>query len=847
MPPFELTQSPGAQSYQMPQTGEDEDDIFRDGFRELAYTALGKAMPELVANVLTFVPLDVSAADGRGVGSFVIMNGDETIDVPVVISDNAVKPLDMFYSKRTNMFGPLDPDYLRSVSKGVLSTLGAPSERPENSKLDQPVLSQLPPSTTFGRTVLASDEAGAWLRSVRANDGHREAELAFPSVVSRAPDAVKIACERFFDRHPKIRNRAIEVYGKTVLASMLARTAKTASTREEPVKHDVFLMTASTPIQEAKRELGAETSAAYKAVALNGFYIKDRRKKTDDLFALAERPLEIVEPESAGVYRVYLRKGGAVEALIIPNPIELEACYAAESRKTNRYLIVLKDGRATTVNSILAEAIKPSSVKDIRAFLGSRLIKRPTANKHGFLIATSGLTVRATAPMRASSIAESKAGYYFEGGYGKQVHVDTGRADNRVYHNDTTYHFGSAFEWVATDDQWTNELKATSFYQSQEEVLRAAEAELLKSGGTPVEVKTAGDGFLVGGERRAVRYLDALVKVATRYNVSIPDAEAALKLAQARDPSSLWRVKRAAPAEAPEQDPNAAPMDPAMMAAMAGPPQPSPVDLAVAEQMQVTQNQMAALQEQLRMLQTVQMRTQQIAAGGGAMAAPMGAASMMGGPSMGPGGMPAMAPMGMGGMDPSMMGQMGGMDPSMMGGMGGMQGQPMDPSMMGQMGGMDPSMMGGMQGQMGGMQGQMGGMDPSMMGQPQLPPAPMKTEDLTPENVASQINPAFLDSAASLNDAGAFDAAAIASLAQQTNLRSLTQAYLPTLTRALDNVARILLLFYLHESDIKQQIGGDDYTTTEQRLRDVLEGMGEVIVKIENSSTQLLPMSTQSG
>ena len=843
--PYELTQSPGAASYQMPQAGGDEDDIFRDGFRELAYTALGKAMPELVANVLTFVPLDVSAQEGRGVGTFVIMNGDETIDVPVIISDNAVKPLDMFYSKRTNLFSPLSSDYLRSVSKGVLSTLGSPSDRPENSKLDQPVLSRLPPSTTFGRTVLASHEPDTWLYSVRSDDGHRETKLAFPDVVTRAPDAVKIACERIFARYPRLRHRAIEVYGKTVLASMLAREPKTAATREEPLKHDVFLMTASTPIQEAKRELGTETSAAFKAVALNGFYIKDRRKKTDDLFALAERPLEVVEPESAGVYRVYLRKGGATEALIVPNPIEVDggplAVYdAPRSRKTNRYLVVLRDGRAAVLDSVLAEAIGPTSVKDVRAFLGSRLTPRPTASgRYGFLIATSGLSVRATAPVRASNVADSKQGFYFDGGYGKQVHVDTFRPGNKVFHDGKTYHFGADFEWVASENPWNNELKETSFYQSQEEVLRAAEAELMKRGGTPVEVKTAGDGFLVGGERRAVSYPEALVKVATRYNVSIPDAEAALKLAKARDRSSLWMLKRAAPEQGGEQDPNAAPpMDPAMMAAMSGPPQPSPTDLAIAEQMQVAQQQMAALQQQMQMLQTVQTRTQQIASGGGAMAAPMGAASMMGGPTMGPGGMPAMAPVGgmggMGGMpmDPSMMGQMGGMpmDPSMMGQMGGMQGQmggmPMDPSMMGQ---------GGMP------------MDPSMTGQPQLPPAPMKTEELTPDNVAAQINPAFLDSAAALDDAGAFDAAAIASLAQQTNLRELTQAYLPTLTRAIDNVARILLLFYIHEAEIKQQIGGDDYTTTEQRLRDVLQGMGEVIVKIENSSTQLLPMSARNG
>ena len=817
--PLELTQSPGAQSYQMPQTGEDEDEIFKKGFRDLAYTALGKAMPELMAQVLTFRPIDVSAKEGRGIGTFVVMHGDNMIDVPVVISDNAVKPLDMFYSKRTNQFGPLSADFLRNNDKGTLPELGSPSARPTTLRTDRPILSQLPPSTSLGRTVLASANDGRdWYRSVQADDGHGEPKLAFVALIGGAPNNVKTAYERFFAKHPAIRRRAVEVYGKTAMSAMFARSTKTAASAETPVKHDVFLMTASTPIQEAKRELGAETSAAYKAVALQGFYVKDRRKKTADLFALAERPVELVEPSSPGVYRVYLRPGRAVEALIVPNPIVIRdetryvKCDSDRTTSKSLYLVVLKDGRAAVVSKILAEALGPTSVRDVREFLKGRLGSRPTKqNGYGFLVSTSGLTVRATDPFWAGKVMDDNGIVEFSAGYDTTAVLDSRLRGNSVLHNGKTFQFSADFEWADADDPYNNRLTENSFLQSQGDVLRAVEGELLRRGATPVEVKTASGGFLVGGAKRPLPYAEALVKVARDYDASIADAEAVLKLATARDRSSVWVMKRAAEGPPPDeqQDPNAqAGMDPMAMAQMMGPPQPAPTDLAIAEQVQMVQNQMAALQQQLQMLQTVQMRTQQISMGGGAMAAPMGAASMMGGPAMGPGGMPAMAPVG---MDPSMMGMM---QPGMM--------QP----------GMDPSMMGG---------------DPSMMGAQQAAPPPMMTEDPTPENIASQINPAFLDAAASLQQADVFDAAAIASLAQQPNLSALTQAYVPNLTRALDNVARILLLFYIHEADIKEQIGGDDYTTTEQRLRDVLEGLGEVLVKIEGSASQITPSTLSNG
>jgi hypothetical protein len=103
-------------------------------------------------------------------------------------------------------------------------------------------------------------------------------------------------------------------------------------------------------------------------------------------------------------------------------------------------------------------------------------------------------------------------------------------------------------------------------------------------------------------------------------------------------------------------------------------------------------------------------------------------------------------------------GEAGQMDPSQS-----MQGMPqgMDPSM-----GMDPAAMGGQ-------------MDPSMMGMDpaaqQQPPMPiMNTEEPSADEIAQQINPAFLENAAQLHETGAFDAGTMASLAQNSTLKSIT-------------------------------------------------------------------------
>jgi hypothetical protein len=142
-----------------------------------------------------------------------------------------------------------------------------------------------------------------------------------------------------------------------------------------------------------------------------------------------------------------------------------------------------------------------------------------------------------------------------------------------------------------------------------------------------------------------------------------------------------------------------------------------------------------------------------------------------------------------------------------------------------------------------------GAMPPQPMQDPnaQPPPPPVMDEDPTPENLANQVNPAFLDQAGALAQDDVFDAAAISSLAQNKMPKDLIQTYMPTLDRALDNLGRILLLYYLKETEIKEQIGNDIYTETEQALRDVFRGLGESLLRINQESDQLLPSMAQTA
>lgn len=118
---------------------------------------------------------------------------------------------------------------------------------------------------------------------------------------------------------------------------------------------------------------------------------------------------------------------------------------------------------------------------------------------------------------------------------------------------------------------------------------------------------------------------------------------------------------------------------------------------------------------------------------------------------------------------------------------------------------------------------------------------PMMTEAPTPENIAEQINPKFLNDASLLGDLQVFDAAAIATLAKPRALREIFQNYAPALDVALDKLGRALILLYTQTRDIRTRLGDEAHQDMVERTRDVFQGLGALILKLREHGDQLTP------
>jgi hypothetical protein len=838
MPEFPLSQSPRTLAFQMPQAPEDEKDLFTQGFSELAYRALQKSQPELMADVITFRVLDVDVEEGRGIGTFILQNSQDIVFVPCIVADNAIKPLDLFYSRTADRFYPFTTDWLQEAANSNVNQLGNGVKAPKTMPTDVDIRNLVVPPTTGRYSYASSIEEDAWLPFLVAFRKEKVAEQQeapkFLSLIGQTSNSFKTAFAQVLHRRPKLAKMFGEFYGAQKVAAVLSsRREKVAQEhrKEVDMKASVAIMTNATPVEQIKREFKpGEAAKAFQQIRLHGFYVKDPRPATDNLLSFAESDLRLTQPETPGVYNVYTVKGEVERCIIIAKPVsihrkrsdeaQLPMSYYRDERNKEKglglrreYLVLFKDGRYAMMDDMVAEPVVSVSHGEVSNFLDSITKTVPGNGEYGVLVSAADLTLRAIEPTFVDNVTSSGDRITFRAAYHHTVVMSRGFRGNSIVRgqDSDTIMLGGSFRWFKCGKQLSN----ADILNNPEAIMGMLEHKLEKKGAQKILVKKAGRDFIVAGDGKPVPAFKAVEKVANLYNLRVKEASELITLAGASIPVRAFRVKVA---QGESLDPNA-PQQPPMpqQDPNAPPPPPSGLDLATGEKLQQIQAQIAALQQMQQILTEVQQRAQMIDQGGGAMAAPAAAAGMMAGPGSMGGQMPmAPAPMGMPGQLP--------MD--MQGGQ-----LPMD-----MQGGQPPMDM------QGGAAYPGGGLVPIGAPQPmeEAPPPPIMPEGpVSAENLEQQMNPQFLQDAAALQDQGVFDATAIASMAKQRGVSALLQNYAPSVEKALDNLGRMLLLLYVKEGEIKTQIGAEAYEETEQKVRDVFRGLGDALLAINQYSDQM--------
>lgn len=839
--------SPRTQAFAATPSGDDETRMFEDGFNQMAYSALVAKFPDLVQNVVTFKVLDTDVTTGAGVGAFVMQHNNDTVYIPVVMADNQLKPLDMFYHKNLNVFLPLSNDWLDEVAQLTLDEMGETVTPPKTLRRDVDIRNLVIPPTT-GRYAYAAareevDPDQDLLQMLRhaTTEKQAEAKPALLVFLQKAPDQLKLAFNKTLQSNTKLATQVVQLYGLDPLCDALKVGSATSHTGGA-----LYVADKDTPEGEFKDIFGDRAAEAFQRVLRKGYAYKEGRQGLNKAVQIQTR-MELQTPSKSGFYHVFDKSGDVHHAFVLHNPRSIDGHYTPE-KKTDGYsrreggrhdtlghgqhsksfIVVMNGGKWTRCCDLIGELLDggPMAKKSdcFNKLLMGKKGDTPTAGSRGMFVQKTGQGFVGTEPFRIDNVStDAKGVRRITTGHFPGVTLVTDKTAGRMGMHQPK---GTKLMYIPVDARFVKlndrESYETDLLRTPTEVSRFFYDRFEGLGARSLMLKNAGIGHASINGEPGMPPVQAMKEAALRYDIHFSAAENLVKQAMEVEGSGVkayiltdamnekiaqMPMMGGAPPP-PPPPPGDLSMQGGAPAAPAAPPAPpSPLDIAMGEAQTQIQQQMAdlsaqamALQDKAQTLQIVGQRAQEIA-GGGALAVGAGAPPMPAPGATAPQGAPQGAP-----------------PQQMAGGMGGAPA---------------PGAMGG------------------MSGQEQMMPTPtsgamMATETPSASEIQAQVNPQFLEQAGQLQDTETFDAAAISSMAQAPSFRDMVTDYVPTMERALDNMGRVLLTMWMQETELKEQIGEDAYVDLEDNLRAVFDGLGGLILSMNRNAT-VLSQTEQGG
>jgi hypothetical protein len=576
------------QQGQMPAGPDQATQLFEQGLSEQAYQLLSSKMPDLVPKVVTFKILSTDVDRGYAVGAFILEHAGMAVYAPVVMSSNAVKPLDVMYVKDKNMFFPLTKGWLDELEKHADASLGGGVKTPETLYTDVDIRNVTVPPLT-GRFSYAADATKLTeLLSVENLEkvGH-DITAMLPRLLEQAPNRVKSAFRDSLSRDPQLLKEAAAIYGLTTLAQVLQPKLEKISAKQN-FGGALWIADKDNTPTDFKRIFGDKAGEAYAGVRKRGFAAKDERLERN--MAVKEQPYERwIEPNQADIYTLYATDGRERPALVVPNPVDVfdsgtrygrrpairghapivdNSYYDPETHGSSnkyypygrpdegefvakrgwdapKYLAVFPDGdyiqpmvlvgRDLVAESMASGALHERMFKDVSG--------APKAGK-GFFVRQIRSGYQATVPMEITSISTDADGVRrikvkSPGGFEER----TITTDERNPYNTIWMPKGSQIVYIPAEFIWVplkERQNERDWIQSIHHLADCSLSMLASAGAKKVNIKDAGARqFSVNGSG-AMDKIAALKKLAHEYVLDCEDAWTLLEKAASDGTSYAW-------------------------------------------------------------------------------------------------------------------------------------------------------------------------------------------------------------------------------------------------------------------------------------------------------------------
>lgn len=739
--------------------------------------------------------------------------------------------------------------------------IGARGEKTNYDKMRHPFSYNR--ASPYGNMTVTASDHNANLSAMIKHAVHKKStyQNALPSFLKAAPNTVKQAFAQVLSDNPSLLKQAGDIYGEATLVDCLTPVEeKTAGMSEGGGQ--LYVADKDTPSAGFHASFGDAAPEAFNGVLLRGYHFKDTRPGLN-LAVQTQEYHDFTDPRESGVYMLFPINETPEPALVITQPYDLlgedRVTYPKSVESVTRLKTKVPKDSDNVENDVISQhATTKNPDKDVershvleRLFIlgngdyglchhimgeqiaeialeGTPVFKTvmtdgenpPKAGK-GMFVYKRGIHYFGTKPVELSEIKNLtnktiRGKVSAVGGWGaKNFVIDAKSPLKRPIRprGEDIVIIPASWKWLPLNDS----VNASDYMRNASTLTYIMLDAMGSMGVSEIVARSAGqDMYAVDGGKTNDKKA-ALVELAKTAHIHASAAEAMLKIAEKTGKCAAHIVtkhqydylmtKVAQPpmpmAPTPQVPPQVEAPPPPMPPAMAEDPgmMNSPIDQAFQESMDDMQTQMSQLMAQMQVLQTVQERAMQIEQGGGEAPPPEAGMDPNAAPPMDPG-MAQQPPM-QGGMDPNMMappGAEGEMPPEAMA---------------------DPAMQ-----------------DPAM--QEEAPPPPiMRTEQPSSQEIASQINPDFLEQAGQFQQQGAFDAGALGSLAKNPSLKEMSSQYSANLEDSVDDLGRTLLTLYMQESELKEQLGDEAFIKLETQLRDTFKGLGDLTLNLTHNTAHV--------
>ena len=796
--------SPRTQALTQQQGMESQEDLFIQGFQELALSNLSARHPEIANSVLTFKMIKSSPENGTATGTAIIDHAGVELHVPVVLANNELQPFDMVYIPKDDAIVPLTPGWLSEVASADVHQMGRAVKAPKGLASDVDIRHvMIPPST--GRYSYASD---------------RSAPLM--SFLEHSPDRVKKAFFMTLQNHPKIAHYMIEREGIPRIKKALEYAPKLRAKTAADTKTHAQVFTMKTPVETLKRELREYTPDVMASISQAGYAYKDNRPADDlNVVTRIEHELRLEDPSAPGFYDVFTHDGKARAALIFTKVYSTRTGWAAKSSRplhaySNRRhesdvprIVLLEDGTLFfTQDPFMARHKKQGGVPPkFRKMIETRDARTPRNGQRGFFCSTTSDVFSCLEPVKITKVLRTDKGITAEAitYSGDTISIVKPNAEHNAYKRprvfstqESTYdggtdvHMSWEFRTKAEQDQpYSRDIRyvvvipahyefvAVERYGESNKLLKTPEAVTAlhvnmaaATGGVPIRIKNAHASCVHIDGENYTRFA-AIEKVANAYDIHVSAADelvSAVMRGERVNAFALTHRQKVAMDEematGEEMPMEEMPMEPAP---------PSSTEIAAQEIQQHLEQAYGEVRQQLMTNEdrlALQLRT---------VSAVVQRAAQLDAEAAGM-------------MDPSMM------DPSMM-----------DPSMM------DPSMM-----------------DPSMMDPSMMDPSMMDPSMMDPSQAVEE--PQTMEMAMGLEDPEMFDATALSSLADSNNLYGHVAQYTPLFQETLDKLGKTLLEMRMDAAALVERMGAAKYHEVTSNLSALFDQLGETLLNVTRST-----------